>query len=51
MTEPYDFVIVGGGFTGLWTAIALRDADPAITVTVLEGAVAGFGGRDGPPPR
>ncbi len=27
-----DVVIIGGGFTGLWTAIALTDTDPALRV-------------------
>ena len=30
-----DVAIVGGGFTGLWTAIALTDTDPALQVAVL----------------
>ena len=33
--ETTDIVIVGGGFTGLWSAICLKDADPSIDVTVL----------------
>ena len=31
-----DVAIVGGGFTGLWTAIALTDTDPSLRVAVLE---------------
>ncbi|KAB2380488.1 NAD(P)/FAD-dependent oxidoreductase [Actinomadura montaniterrae] len=44
-----DVVIVGGGFTGLWTAIHLKDADPSVDVAVLEQRVAGYGasGRNG----
>ena len=44
-----DVVIVGAGFTGLWTAIALTDSDPGLRITVLEQASVGFGasGRNG----
>ncbi len=44
-----DVVIVGGGFTGLWTAIALTDTDPGLRVVVLESETVGFGasGRNG----
>lgn len=44
-----DVAIVGGGFTGLWTARSLLVADPAIRVAVLEGSTVGFGasGRNG----
>ena len=35
-TPTADVVIVGGGFTGLWTAIALTDTDPSLRVVVLE---------------
>jgi glycine/D-amino acid oxidase-like deaminating enzyme len=44
-----DVVIVGGGFTGLWTAFQLREADPSLEVVVLEREVIGFGasGRNG----
>src|SRR5437764_11109003 len=38
-----DVCIVGGGFTGLWTAYELRRADPALKVVVLEAEHAGFG--------
>jgi len=42
-------VIMGGGFTGLWSAIHLKDADPALDIVVLEREVAGYGasGRNG----
>ena len=44
-----DIAIIGGGFTGLWTAIRLLEADPALRVTVLEMERVGFGasGRNG----
>ena len=42
-------VVVGAGFTGLWTAIALTDRDPTLDVQVLEAATVGHGasGRNG----
>jgi glycine/D-amino acid oxidase-like deaminating enzyme len=44
-----DVVIVGAGFTGLWTALHLTDRDPSLEVVVLEAAVVGHGasGRNG----
>ena len=44
-----DVAIVGAGFTGLWTAYYLAEADPTLRITVLEADVAGFGasGRNG----
>jgi glycine/D-amino acid oxidase-like deaminating enzyme len=44
-----DVCIVGGGYTGLWTAYYLKVADPSLRVVVLEAAFAGFGasGRNG----
>jgi glycine/D-amino acid oxidase-like deaminating enzyme len=44
-----DVVIVGAGFTGLWTAIALSDREPGLRVVVLEAHHAGYGasGRNG----
>jgi glycine/D-amino acid oxidase-like deaminating enzyme len=44
-----DVAIVGAGFTGLWTAYYLAEADPGLRVAVLESEVAGFGasGRNG----
>jgi len=44
-----DVAIVGAGFTGLWTAIALTETDPSLRVVVLEAASVGFGasGRNG----
>jgi glycine/D-amino acid oxidase-like deaminating enzyme len=44
-----DVAVVGGGYTGLWTALALKRRDPALRVTVLEAEHVGFGpsGRNG----
>jgi len=44
-----DAVIVGAGFTGLWSAYYLKRAQPDLRVVVLEAEVAGFGpsGRNG----
>lgn len=44
-----DVVIVGGGFTGLWSAYWIKKTDPAKNVVVLEGEHIGFGasGRNG----
>jgi glycine/D-amino acid oxidase-like deaminating enzyme len=44
-----DVAIVGGGYTGLWTAYYLKRLDPALDITVFEAEVAGFGasGRNG----
>ena len=44
-----DVAIVGGGFTGLWTARSLLEADPTLRVVVVEKEVVGFGasGRNG----
>jgi 2-polyprenyl-6-methoxyphenol hydroxylase-like FAD-dependent oxidoreductase len=41
--------IVGAGFTGLWTAYYLAEADPSLRIAVVDAEVAGFGasGRNG----
>lgn len=38
-----DVCVVGGGLTGLWTALRLRELDPACSVGVLEADVCGSG--------
>lgn len=44
-----DVAIVGGGYTGLWTALALRQREPGLRIAVLERARCGEGpsGRNG----
>lgn len=44
-----DFAIVGGGFTGLWTAIRLAEAAPRSRIVILESRHVAFGasGRNG----
>ena len=44
-----DVAIVGGGYTGLWTAYYLLSIDPSIRVMVIERDIVGFGasGRNG----
>ena len=44
-----DVAIVGAGFTGLWTALALTDTDPSLRIAVLEAETVAFGasGRNG----
>jgi glycine/D-amino acid oxidase-like deaminating enzyme len=38
-----DVAIVGGGFTGLWTARELKRRDPSLRICVLEKSVCGSG--------
>ena len=47
--DHFDVAIVGGGYTGLWTAWWLLEQQPGIRVAVLERAVCGGGpsGRNG----
>ena len=42
-------VVIGGGYTGLWTAWHLLDSEPGIRVLLLEGGICGHGpsGRNG----
>jgi glycine/D-amino acid oxidase-like deaminating enzyme len=48
-TRDAEVCIIGGGFTGLWTAYELRRAAPELEVIVLEAEHVGFGasGRNG----
>jgi glycine/D-amino acid oxidase-like deaminating enzyme len=47
--QSVDVAIVGGGYTGLWTAYSLLVADPSLRVLVIEREMVGFGasGRNG----
>jgi putative aminophosphonate oxidoreductase len=47
--ERADVCIVGGGYTGLWTALRLKEHDPALDVALVEADVCGGGasGRNG----
>ncbi|HEY3334174.1 MAG TPA: FAD-dependent oxidoreductase [Candidatus Limnocylindrales bacterium] len=44
-----DVAVIGGGFTGLWTAIRLLETEPSLRVVVLEAERVGWGasGRNG----
>jgi glycine/D-amino acid oxidase-like deaminating enzyme len=44
-----DVCILGGGYTGLWTALALKEREPTASVVVVEAATCGAGpsGRNG----
>ena len=44
-----DVCIVGGGYTGLWTALRIKELDPTVSVTLLEARFCGSGasGRNG----
>jgi glycine/D-amino acid oxidase-like deaminating enzyme len=45
----FDVAIVGAGYTGLWTAYYLSEADPTLRIAIVEAETAGFGasGRNG----
>ena len=44
-----DVAIVGGGYTGLWTALAIHERDPSLNVAIFEAEYCGAGpsGRNG----
>jgi putative aminophosphonate oxidoreductase len=48
-TERADVCIVGGGYTGLWTALAIKEHEPSLDVAIVEADVCGGGasGRNG----
>ena len=48
-TISTDLAVVGAGFTGLWTALLAKEADPSLEVVLLEGdqVAAGASGRNG----
>jgi putative aminophosphonate oxidoreductase len=44
-----DICIVGGGFTGLWTALHIKESDPSADIAIIERDICGGGasGRNG----
>jgi glycine/D-amino acid oxidase-like deaminating enzyme len=48
-SSDVDVAIVGGGYTGLWTAYYLARSDPSLRITVIDKEICGFGasGRNG----
>ncbi|MFD9465220.1 NAD(P)/FAD-dependent oxidoreductase [Streptomyces sp. NPDC060027] len=42
-TVDCDVCIVGGGFTGLWTAYFLKEAEPALDIRIVEANHSGYG--------
>ena len=44
-----DICIVGGGFTGLWTALKIKEKNSSIDITIIEKDLCGSGasGRNG----
>jgi glycine/D-amino acid oxidase-like deaminating enzyme len=44
-----DLVVIGGGFSGLWTALLAKESDPERSVVLLEGRRVGWAasGRNG----
>ena len=49
MTQPFDAAIVGGGFSGLWTAYHLIQSEPTLRIAIFERNQVGSGasGRNG----
>ncbi|MFI1305168.1 NAD(P)/FAD-dependent oxidoreductase [Streptomyces sioyaensis] len=47
--ETCDLLVVGGGYSGLWTALIAKERDPARDVVLIEGAEIGWAasGRNG----
>lgn len=47
--DDVDVAIVGGGYTGLWTAYYVLERDPSLRVAIVEREIVGFGasGRNG----
>ena len=49
-----DLLVVGGGYTGLWTALQAKEADPAREVVLIDAETIGWaasGRNGGPSPR
>jgi glycine/D-amino acid oxidase-like deaminating enzyme len=48
-TESCDLCVIGGGYTGLWTAVLAKERDPSRDVVLIDAATIGSGasGRNG----
>jgi glycine/D-amino acid oxidase-like deaminating enzyme len=48
-SETFDLVVVGGGYTGLWTALLAKERDPSSRVAIVEARTLGWAasGRNG----
>ncbi len=49
LQESYDIAIIGGGFSGLWSAFHLNQLDPSLKIAIFEAKSLGYGasGRNG----
>ncbi|MBU3716376.1 MAG: FAD-dependent oxidoreductase [Candidatus Nanopelagicaceae bacterium] len=49
LQDSYDIAIIGGGFSGLWSAFHLTSLDPSLKIAIFEAKSLGFGasGRNG----
>ena len=49
LNSQYDVCIIGGGFSGLWSAYHLLNLDPSLKIAIFEAREFGFGasGRNG----
>jgi len=48
-SQQWDVVVMGAGYTGLWSALALAKNEPGLSILVVDKDIAGFGasGRNG----
>src|SRR5688572_15292788 len=48
-SDAYDVAIVGGGYTGMWTAWSLLQTQPGVRIALIEQGICGGGpsGRNG----
>jgi glycine/D-amino acid oxidase-like deaminating enzyme len=40
---PTDVVVIGGGYTGLWTSLFLHELEPSLRIVLLEAQLTGYG--------
>ena len=43
-TQHCEVAIIGGGLTGLWSAVFLREMEPELNIAILEQGMVGYGG-------